>query len=558
MEEAMAAGKQLLECVYDHEKNRPNDVWMTQPTGGGAVKDYTFKEAVDRARRMAAHINTLGLEPGSNIAILSKNCAHFIITELAIWMAGHCTVALFPTLNAETASYCLDHAEAKLLFVGKLDVWHEIEPGVPDDMPRITMPLAPKTTGTSYDEIVANTEPIAGNPTRDLGDRALIIYTSGSTGKPKGVMHGFKQITEAAHGIVKALEFTRNDRCLSYLPLAHVFERAYISCTSMIVGNHLFFAESLETFVKDLQRASPTLFISVPRLWLKFQLGVFKKMPPRKLARLLRIPILNNIVRKKVLTGLGLQHVRLAGSGSAPIPAELIAWYRSLGLNLLEGYAMSEDFAYSHLSTLEYTVPGYVGVPYPEVEVRISDAGEILIKSPGCMMGYYKEPEMTAECFTEDGFFKTGDRGERKASGLLKITGRVKEIFKTSKGKYVAPAPIENIINNNENIELSCVSGSGQPQPCAVVVLAEDVRPNASDAAVRAKLQAEFEKLLAEVNGQVEHHEQLQFIAVASDEWSIANGMLTPTMKIRRGAIEDSFTANLEGWYDAKSKVVWA
>ena len=554
----MAAGKQLLECVYDHEKLRPDRIWFTQPTGGGNVREYTFKEAIDRARRMAAHLKSLDYEPGSKIAIVSKNCAHFIITELAIWMAGHTTVALYPTTNAETASYVLEHSDAKLIFIGKLDVWDEIEPGVPEDMPRILMPLCPDTHGESFDDIIGRTEPIEGNPTRDPADIALLIYTSGSTGKPKGVMHGFKEMAEATHGMVKGLQFTEHDRCLSYLPLAHVFERAYIECTSMVAGTHLFFAESLDTFVKDLQRASPTLFISVPRLWLKFQLGVFKKMPPKKLSRLLKIPILNNIVRKKVLTGLGLQHVRLAGSGSAPIPAELIAWYRSLGLNLLEGYAMSEDFAYSHLSTVEHNEPGYVGVPYPEVKVKISDAGEIQIKSPGCMRGYYKMEEETAACFTEDGYFKTGDRGERKSSGLLKITGRVKEIFKSSKGKYIAPAPIENLLNNDENIELSLVSGSGQPQPCAVVVLSEDLRPQASDPSVRQKVQSDMEKLLSAVNSQVEHHEQLDFIAIASDEWSIGNGMLTPTMKIRRTAIEDVYGPKMDDWYGSKQKVVWA
>lgn len=552
------SGKQLLECVYDHETLRGDRVWFTQPTGGGAVRDYTFKEAIDRARRMATHLKSLDFEPGSKIGIISKNCAHFIICELSIWMAGHTTVALYPTVNAETASYVLDHSDCKLLFIGKLDTWSEIEPGVPADLPRITLPLSPKTAGDSFDDIVAKTDPIEGKPSRDGEDLALLIYTSGSTGQPKGVMHGFKEMTQATHGVIRGLEITEHDRALSYLPLAHVFERAYIECTSIVSGMHLFFAESLTTFVADLQRASPTLFISVPRLWLKFQLGVFKKMPPKKLKRLLKIPILNNIVRKKVLTGLGLQNVRVAGSGSAPIPGDLIAWYRNLGLNLLEGYAMSEDFAYSHLSTKELNEPGYVGVPYPEVQVKISDVGEILIKSPGCMRGYYKEPEMTAECFTEDGYFKTGDRGARKPNGLLKITGRVKEIFKSSKGKYIAPAPIENLLNNDENIELSCVSGSGQPQPYAIVVLSEDLRPKAGDPAVKAKLEVDFTRLLGEVNGQIEHHEQLEFIAVASDEWSIANGMLTPTMKIRRGAIEEVCNKQMEGWYETKQKVVWA
>jgi len=394
-------------------------------------------------------------------------------------------------------------------------------------------------------------------PARDA--IAMIIYTSGSTGQPKGVMHNFDAVSRAGIGIVTALDFAPTDRVLSYLPLAHVFERAYIQTTTYIAATHVFFAESLDTFVADLQRARPTLFISVPRLWLKFQLGVLQKVPAKKLNLLLKLPVISGLIRKKILGGLGLDQVRLAGSGSAPIPAELIAWYRKLGLKLFEGYAMSEDYAYSHLSTEEYNEPGYVGVPYPEVEVKISDEGEILIKSPGKMVGYYKLPELTKDSFTEDGFFKTGDRGARQEpSGLLKITGRVKEIFKTSKGKYVAPAPIENIINNHPSVELSCVSGTGRPQPYAQVVLAEDLRDRVSDQAFRDQITVEFEALLDSLNGQVEHHEQLALIVVSTSEWSIANEMLTPTMKIRRQAIEDATEANVDGWYDAGARVVWA
>ena len=548
----------LLESFYGLVDAAPDRVYFTQPTGGGAVRDYTRKDVLDQALRMAAHLKAQGWEPGSRIAMLSKNCAEFIIAELAIWMAGHVTVALFPTANAETVSFILEHAEAKLLFVGKLDTWDELAPAVPADLPKIAFPLAPKTDLPKWDEILASTEPPAERPTRGPDDLAMIVYTSGSTGQPKGVMHCFGRMSAATHGMVRELEVSDTDRMLSYLPLAHVFERAYIECTSLIAGSHIFFAESLDTFVQDLQRARPTLFISVPRLWLKFQLGVFQKMPPKKLDLFLKIPILSGIVRRKILDGLGLGSVRLAGSGSAPIPADLIAWYRNLGLNLLEGYAMSEDFAYSHLSKPGLAEPGYVGVPYPGVDVRISDDGEILIKSIGAMLGYYKQDALTAESFTEDGFFKTGDRGERKPNGLLKITGRVKEIFKTSKGKYVSPAPIENRINSNSLVELSCVAGAGNPQPCAVVVLGENLRPKQGDESFQLEMGPKLEALLAEVNGQIEHHEKLDFLAVVSDEWDIGNGFLTPTMKIRRSAIEGAYEDRVEGWYESGQKVIWA
>jgi len=554
----MAPTKLILDYIYEKEAAHPDRVYLTQPVGGGRTVDYTWRQVCDEARRMAAHLQAMGLQPGDRVAMLSKNCAHFFLAELAIWMGGFTTVAIFPTEKADTIAYILEHSEAKAIFIGKLDAgWEAQLPGIPEAMPRITFPLAPKVPGAAWDDVVAKVAPLAGRPARKAEDLALLLYTSGSTGTPKGVMHDFGHITAAAEGIVRGIDFSPEDRALSYLPLAHVFERAYIECASFVAGGHIFFAEALDTFVADIQRARPTIFISVPRLWLKFQQGVFAKMPAQKLDRLLRIPLLNRLIGKKVLKGLGLDQVRLAGSGSAPIPAELIAWYRRLGLNLLEGYAMSEDFAYSHLSTATHKLPGYVGLPYDDVQVRISEQGEVLIKSPGCMVGYYKLPELTAESFTADGFFRTGDRGERRPDGLLRITGRVKELFKTAKGKYVAPAPIENFINEHEAIELSCVSGVGQPAAYAMVVLAEHLRPKMTDPAVRMELEKTLTEWLATVNRHVAEYERLQMFVVAAQPWTIESETLTPTMKIKRSRIEAMAAPHLESWYGAGTPVVW-
>jgi long-subunit acyl-CoA synthetase (AMP-forming) len=404
---------------------------------------------------------------------------------------------------------------------------------------------------------------MVGHVSRLPHDLAMIMYTSGSTGQPKGVMHNFERITVATEGIVKTLVQTLGDRddnrILSYLPLAHVFERAWVGSSSLVHGKtHLFFAESLETFIQDLNRAKPTLFISVPRLWLKFQQGVFSKMPPAKLNLLLSIPLLGGVVRRKILKGLGLDQVIVAGSGSAPIPAELIIWYRKLGLNLLEGYAMTEDFAYSHNSTDEINAPGCVGVPLEGVQARISPEGEILVKSPGQMVGYYKRPDLDAESFTADGFFKTGDQGTQRADGLLKITGRVKELFKTSKGKYVAPAPIENKLNVHPLIEMSIVSGVSQSAAYALVVLAEDIRPQSNDPEVRARVERELSALLDEVNATLADYEKLRMLVIASEAWSIENGYLTPTMKIKRSRIEAAVESQVEIWYQKSGSVFWA
>ncbi len=559
----MAKSKLILDYVYDHEAKLADRVYMTQPVGGGQVVDYTWRQTLDQSRRMAAHIASLKLEPGARVALLSKNCAHFFMAELAIWMAGCTTVAIFPTETAETIGYVLEHSGASLLFVGKLDTWEAQKPGVPATLPCIAFPLAPKNSYESWDAIVGRTAPVTGRVARAGTDIAILLYTSGSTGTPKGVMHSFERITKVAENVAKDIKNRIGDleenRILSYLPLAHVFERGWVECMSMVDGKtHVFFAESLDTFVQDLNRARPTTFISVPRLWLKFQHGVFGKMPPKKLERLLKIPILSGIVKRKVLKNLGLDQALLAGSGSAPIPAELIAWYRNLGLNLIEGYGMSEDFAYSHNSTPEINAPGCVGVPLPGVQVRISEEGEILIKSPGQLVGYYKRPDLDAEVFTEDGFFRTGDRGERRADGLLKITGRVKELFKTSKGEYVAPAPIENSLNAHPLVEMSMVSGLGQPAAYAMVVLSEEVRPKQKDPAFRKEVEAELAKLLTDVNAHLVNHEKLQMIVIAQQPWTIENGFLTPTMKIRRARIEGEVGSKVDGWYSAKGKVQWS
>jgi long-chain acyl-CoA synthetase len=558
----MNASPTILDYVFEHEQHRPDDILLTQPLGGGHVADYSWSDALGQARRMAAHIKSLGLAPGARVAILSKNCAHFVMAELAIWMAGCTTVAIFPTETAQTVGYVLDHSEASLLFVGKLDIWPHQQPGVPPGLRCIALPLAPPTHFDTWDAIIERTEPLKGLAGREPDDLAMLIYTSGSTGTPKGVMLEFSAITAASEGIVEFLRSYLGDgpqRVLSYLPLAHSYERAWIQCAQLVRGQtRIFFAETLQTFVADLQRARPTMFASVPRLWLKFQLGVFSKMPPAKLDRLLGLPIVGRLVAHKVLKGLGLDHVKLAGSGSAPIPAELIEWYHRIGLNLIEGYGMTEDFAYSHTSTAELRAPGYVGVPMPGVQVRMAPDGEVLIKSPGRLRGYFKRPDLDAESFTEDGFFHTGDRGERRADGLLKITGRAKELFKTTKGEYVAPSPIESMLEANPWIEAAMVSGANHPFPYALVVLAEDLRPRMGDPAFRAEVEAEMGRLLDTIGAKLTDAQRPRMIVVLKEPWTIENGALTPTMKVRRYQVEATVAGQVEGWYAAGQRVQWA
>lgn len=557
----MTEGQLLLDRVYSHEAKNPDHVYLSQPIGQGQVKDYTWVQVMDEARRMAAHLKGMNFEAGTKIALLSKNSAHFIMTELAIWMAGHTTVAIFPTETAKTIGFVLEHSDSKLLFVGKLDGWAHQQLGLPQGLPCISLPLSPASGMESWEAVIARTEPMGGQPLRQADDIAMLMYTSGSTGQPKGVMVNFAAISRAGEGINHEIHRQLGDaeiRMLSYLPLAHIFERVWVEAASMTDGQwHLFFAESLDTFLQDLQRARPTAFLSVPRLWLKFQQGVLAKVPAKKLNRLLGIPLLGKLVARKVLKGLGLDQVLLAGSGSAPIPPDLIQWYRRLGLNLLEGYAMTEDCAYSHSSNEMFNAPGYIGVPLPGVQARINANGEVEIKSPGQFSGYYKQPELTAESFTDDGFFRTGDLGERTSDGLLKLTGRSKEVFKTAKGKYVAPAPIENLLNAHDMVELSMVSGVGQEAAYALVLLGESMRPKLGDPAVRAEVDQALAELLSSVNAQTADYERVRMLVVVRDAWTIENGCLTPTMKIKRASIEAQVASNVQAWYADPKPVQW-
>jgi long-chain acyl-CoA synthetase len=371
-------------------------------------------------------------------------------------------------------------------------------------------------------------------------------------------MTSFKAMLIPTQGIAKLLRCTAEDRYLSYLPVAHGMERWLGECLPLYTGEYLFFGESIKSFVVDLNRCRPTLFLSVPRLWTKFQAGVFRKISDRKLRILLNIPIISFLVKKKILKGLGLNCVRFAGSGSAPIPESLIHWYGLLGLQLLEGYGMTETFNFSHLNQPGKTRIGYVGNTYEGVEHRIADEGEIQVKTPGMMMGYFKNEEATKESITEDGWVRTGDTGEIDELGRLKITGRIKEIFKTSKGKYVAPSPIENLLVAHSLVELACVGGQSYPQPHAILQLCDGAKADADRGDdERLKIAKELEGYIDVVNRQLDGHERLAFVVVVKEDWLPENGFLTPTQKIKRASIEDAYAINVDGWYTQKSKVVW-
>ena len=552
-----------LQRLYHWERNAPDRTAFTQPMGEHLLKEFSWKDVVDEARRMAAFLQQQGFEPGARIAILSKNCAWWLMSDWAIWMAGYVSVPLYPTLAAGTIAHILEHSEARLLFVGKLDDWDTMRAGVPAGLPCVSYPLSPEDVRArvdmQWDAIVARTLPLAGHPVRAGGELATLMYTSGTTGTPKGVMHSFDSFAWAIDAGLKRVSMDADSRMLSYLPLAHVAERTLVEHGQLATGMHLYFAESLETFARDLQRARPTTFFSVPRLWIKFQQGVHAKMPPQRLERLLKVPIAGRLLRRKILKAMGLDHCQYAAGGAAPMPPDLLRWYSQLGLDIIEVYGMTENCGVSHSTLPEVRRPGTVGVPYDGVESRLDPAtGEIQMRCGSLMLGYYKEPALTAAAFTADGWLRTGDKGLIDADGCLRITGRVKDLFKTSKGKYVAPAPIEDRLVGHPAIEACCVTGANYPQPFALVMLNADAAAKAADPAGRATLEDSLANHLLTVNLALDPHEQLEVLVLMTEPWTIDNGLITPTFKVKRNIVEERWSARYDGWTSRGSKIVWA
>lgn len=504
-------------------------------------RNYTetsWREAWNQTLKLAAGFRSLGLQPGDKVAIYSENCAEWFLTDFAIAAVGLISVPIYFTAGKKTVSYILEHSGAKAIVVGKLGKFSHLDDAVPSEMITISMPYDTWPCQFQTSDLIEASEPLTEFAHPSWDDTFSITYTSGSTGNPKGVVLTFRNIVYGATAMFSLREPGPDESTISYLPLAHITERALVEYASLYAGSMVTFVESLETFPDDLRGANVTSFLSVPRLWMKFQSGVLAKMPQKKLDRMLKIPIISTMVKKKIRDQLGLSRAKILGSGSAPIAPSVLEWYQKLGMGISEGWGMTE---LSGVATTHYPVRddkiGTIGKAVEGLEVKVSEQGEILVRGHGVFKEYYKNDEVTNETFTEDGWMRTGDRASLDDEGFLRITGRVKELFKSGKGKYVAPVPIESMMGENQLIEQICVMGSGLPAPKAVVVIANEVSAGMS----RDEISQSLEQTMTSVNQKIEKHECLAGVCVANDEWTVDNGLLTPTLKIKRDRLEDKY-----------------
>ncbi len=544
-----------LERAYHWERTRPDAIFLTQPLEG-KVLNWSWAGAMSEARRMATYLAAQNWPRGSHIVILGRNSPWWIMAELAIWMSGHVTVPIYTSLTEAAARQLFAHTDAVACFVGSLDNAGLVPEIVAPELLCIRFRNAPTTHGALWDSLVAEHDPIAGNPARQPDELGTIIYTSGTTGSPKGVMHRFGAFPHFVNAVTVVTGKEPGKRVFSYLPLAHIAERAVTELAGMSMGWQIFFCEKTATFLADLRLARPTFFFSVPRLYAKFQADVLHKIPQRRLHWLLRVPIVNRIVRRRILQKLGLGSVRTAASGSAPLALDLLLWFRRLGLALAEGYGTTE-IGITHTAPGGQGLAGYVGRSAPGVVTEISSDGEVLVRSPMNMLGYYKDEQATREVFTEHGFLRTGDLGEVNADGWLKIIGRLKEQFKTSKGKYVLPSGIECMLNAHDAIESSLVMGSGLPAPFAVAVLSPEAEQAAQSETGRASLAPPLEELIRVTNSRLAPHEWLKFLVLVNERWSIETGFLTPTLKMKRSVLEAHYAPLISQWVNQDSMLIW-
>ena len=557
----MSTNNKFYFKFYDWEEKFKDKPFLRQPFGE-SWEEYTWGETGQLARRLATGLKSLGLKKGSHIGLISKNCREWIIADLAIIMAGYVSVPFFPNLKSTEIKSLIEFGEVSALFVGKLENWEEMKNGVDKDLPIIAFPHYENNSivseGFQWDEFISKFEPQRENYHPNLDDVWTIIFTSGTTGNPKGVVLSFKinQSTDVMYTKnynPLCVDFDGNNSFFSYLPLNHIAERIAIEFTAFKNGGIISFTESIETFVKNLSDVQPSVFFGVPRIYTKFQLGILSKFNQKKLDILLAIPLLSNIIKKKLKKALGLYNAKVVVSGAAAMQIAQRNWFRKIGVNITVGYGMTENCAITtQLPGSNFTKPGSVGKVQPQVEIKIDDSTEeVLMRGPYMMLGYFNDKIITNNTI-KDGWLHTGDKGRIDSDGYLYITGRVKDTFKTSKGEFIDPGKIEAMFGEVDFFDQICVVGLGIPQPIMLVNISE-----VGKKLEKNDLENKLTEKLNSVNELSFNYKKVAKIIICKDLWTPENEILTPTMKIKRGNVDKLYQDNYLDWYNNSKKIVW-
>ena len=559
LKQAAARGDRVALTYFDHK--------------AAAWKSLSWRQYAAAVLKIAGWLRESGIGHGDKIAILSANRPEWLIADLGIMAAGAVSVPIYATAAARDVAYILEHSESKALFIDKLS-----------RLPPAGCPVAASRTVVfergDFESLLASAAPAltAGAPVTS-GDLATIVYTSGTTGVPKGVMHSHGNLSATVEPVIRAINSggtAPEDRFFSFLPLSHVAERVLVEIGSIAMGAEVAFARGVETLVDDLAIHRPTILLCVPRLWERIheriQSGLVTASPLKRRAfalalkaggarivgasilrsrdRSLRARLADRLVGRALKHKLGMDRIRLFLTGSAPTSPEILKFFGSLGIFIREVYGLTENLCLG-----VYTEPGEIAIgacgrPFFGNEMRLAEDGEIQFRAPWTFLGYYKNEAATREVLTDDGWLGTGDLGNIDAQGRLRITGRKKELLKTSTGKYVAPVPIEDQLKRHPLIADAMMVGDNRKYCVALIVL------DAERAKADGGLEAELAAHLSSLNASLAAHEAVRRLGILREPFSVDGGTLTPTLKLKRNVATSHYAEFIARVYDSSTTIV--
>lgn len=582
--------KRIFDLHYHQLNNFPKKDALTAKINGEWVPTST-QSMIEQAMAFASGLLELGLQPKDKIGLISNNRPEWHIADLGILMAGMINVPIYPTITEEDYEYILNNAEVKLCLVADEELFGKVN-SIKDKVATLasiysfdTLKNCENWTAIKKKGENKNGERIEQiKASIDEEDLATLIYTSGTTGRPKGVMLSHKNLVSNAVASRERLPVGSDSCSLSFLPLCHVYERM-VCYLYIYTGTSIYYAESLETIGENLKEVHPQVFTAVPRLLEKVYdkivakgaeltgikkglffwalgLGQRYELNGKNGAWYeFQLKLANKIIFNKWREALG-GNAKAVASGAAALQPRLARVFLAAQIPVMEGYGLTETSPVLAVNAQENDGVriGTVGRPLTGVEIKIAADGEILAKGPNVMMGYYKNEEATREVFDADGWFKTGDLGEMWEGEYLKITGRKKETFKTSGGKYVAPQTIENKMKESSFIEQIMVIGEGEKHPAAIIQPAFEYLKewckrkniNYSNNESMIKEERVFNRIMREVdyyNESFAQYERVKKIILSPTEWGIDSGEMTPTMKVKRRIIMDNFKDEIEHCY---------
>jgi len=574
----------------------------------GVYTDISWKEMNEMVRNLGYFLISKGVKPGDKVSLFSPNRYEWWVTDLAILSIGAVNVPIYATNSAEESRYIIDNSDSIMCFTATKTHTDKII-SVKSKLPNLRDIISFDPLEKPIDGVIELSTALkegAKNPQVEEFDKrireiksedmATIIYTSGTTGAPKGVMlshNNFFANTQQIYNVDPDL-FKRADELtfLSFLPLAHSFERTVGYYTPMLHGMKVYFAEDFSKIVENFQEVHPTCIVSVPRLFEKIHAGILAKVagaPPIKKAMFnwamglasKNLPYICNdrkpsglfgfqyrladkLIFSKLKAALGMDKLEFGFSGGGPLSVSDAEFFLGMGIKIVEGYGLTETSPVTNTNKPKKIKPGYIGVAVKDTTVKIGEGGELLIKGPQVMMGYYKNEEATKEAFTEDGFFRTGDIAEIDEEGFAKITGRIKDIIVTSGGKNISPQNIENSLKASPYIEQVAVIGDNRKYLSALVVPAfSELESWAKENGVNFSSRAELikdpkvnELYAKEIEDNMKDYarvEQIRKFTLLDKEWSQETDELTPTLKLKRRIINQKYKDVIEKMYPASA-----